>query len=78
MVIYTIITYTIICLPIVYMETIENAFYFITLIGGLLYLWKSNSNDGLLIQNNSTEKQFTALIAMLFLIIEGTFILQNF
>ena len=73
------ITYTIICFQLsLYGKLIENAFYFITLIGGL-FIWKSNSNDGIVNTKQLTEKQFAIIIAlMLFLIIEGTFILQNF
>lgn len=73
------ITYTIICCQLsLYGKLIENAFYFITLIGGL-FIWKSNSNDGVVNTKQLTEKQFVIIIAlMLSLIIEGTFILQNF
>lgn len=73
------ITYTIICYQLsLYGKLIENAFYFITLIGGL-FIWKSNSNDGVVNTKQLTEKQFVIIIAlMLSLIIEGTFILQNF
>jgi nicotinamide mononucleotide transporter len=73
------ITYAIICYNAnLYGKLLENAFYFITLIGGL-FIWKTNSTDGFVNTKQLTEKQFVLIIAlMLFLIIEGTFILQNF
>ena len=73
------ITYAIICYNTnLYGKLLENAFYFITLIGGL-FIWKTNSTDGFVKTKQLTEKQFafTAIITILF-VIEGTFILQNF